>query len=103
MQFVIIAYDGTDEGAQDRRLRVRDQHIAVGDEMVRLGKALFGAALLDDAGVMIGSMRVVDWASREELEKWLREEEPYVTGDVWRDVTIRPCRVGPSYEHLLKR
>ena len=101
MQFLIIAYDGTDDQASERRLRVREQHIAVGDEMVRTGKALFGAAILDSEGKMIGSMRVVDYPSRQELDNWLQREEPYVVEKVWEKIQIMPCRVGPSYQHLL--
>ncbi len=41
MQFAIIAFDGTDDGAVDRRLIVRDQHISLGNEMVKSGQALF--------------------------------------------------------------
>lgn len=27
MQFLLIAYDGTDQGAPERRLKVRDEHL----------------------------------------------------------------------------
>jgi hypothetical protein len=85
----------------DRRLAVREKHIALGDEMVAQGKSLFGAAILDDSGSMIGSMRVVDFSSKAELEEWLKKEEPYVYGDVWKELNVVPCRVGPSYEEFL--
>ena len=87
MQFVVIGLDGTDEDASDRRDKNRDQHIKLGDEMVAKGTMWYGAALLNDDGSMKGSMIVVDFASEKELQKWL-DKEPYVTGDVWRDITI---------------
>lgn len=55
---------------------------------------MYGGALLDDAGKMIGSVIVVDYPSREELDNWLKVE-PYVVGDVWQRIDIKPYRVAP--------
>jgi len=92
MQFMIVAYDGTDEGALNRRLAVRDSHIAGAIELKNKGNLIAGGAILDDAGRMIGSTTYVDFESRAELNAWL-ERDPYVTGDVWRDITITPIRL----------
>ncbi|MGA1072747.1 MAG: YciI family protein [Pseudohongiellaceae bacterium] len=92
MQFMIVAYDGTDEGALNRRLAVRDSHIAGAIELKYKGNLIAGGAILDDAGRMIGSTTYVDFESRAELDAWL-ERDPYVTGDVWRDITITPIRL----------
>lgn len=99
MQFLVIAYDGTDEKALDRRLAVREAHIALGDQMRDEGKMLYGAAILNDAEKMIGSVLVCDFASRAELDQWLKVE-PYVTGQVWQTIEIKPCKVGPSFAGL---
>ena len=99
MQFLLIAHDGTDEGAPERRQRARAAHLALGDEMVATGRMLFGTAILDDHDVMIGSMLVLDFGSRDQLDAWL-QVEPYVVGEVWRTVEVRPCRVGPSFTAL---
>lgn len=96
MQFLLVAYDGSDELALERRMRVREDHIRLGDEMVAAGSMLFGTAILDDGGQMIGSMLVLDFPSRAELDAWL-EVEPYVVGDVWRRIEVQACRVGPSF------
>lgn len=96
VQYLLIAYDGTDEQALERRMRVRDDHIRLGDAMVAQGRMLFGTAILDDADRMIGSMLVLDFPSREELDAWLKVE-PYVTGGVWERIDVQPCRVGPSF------
>lgn len=45
---------------------------------------------------MIGSMLVMAADSREDLDAWLRVE-PYVVDDVWREVHVHPCQVGPSF------
>lgn len=96
MQFLLTAFDGVDEGAAERRLAAREAHIKLGDEMVAAGRMLFGTAILDDGGRMIGSMLVLDFPGRDELDGWYAVE-PYVTGNVWERVDIRPCAVGPSF------
>ena len=101
MQFLLIAYDGKDEGAPQRRLAVREQHIALGNEMVAKGQMLFGTAILDDSDGMIGSMVVLEFSDRAELDAWLKRE-PYVVGDVWKEINVQPCRVGPSFVGLHK-
>jgi uncharacterized protein YciI len=89
---MIVAYDGTDEDALNRRLAVRDSHIAGAIELKNKGNLIAGGAILDDAGSMIGSTTYVEFESRAELDAWL-ERDPYVTGDVWRDITITPIRL----------
>ncbi len=37
MQFTILAYDGTDSGAPERRLAARQAHLALGEEMLATG------------------------------------------------------------------
>jgi len=96
MQYTIIAYDHTDENAYERRLRARADHIKLGDEMKKEGKAIFGVAILDDNEKMIGSIYVCDFTSKQELDDWLKIE-PYVIGKVWDKITIHPCKVGPSF------
>lgn len=87
MQFVVIGLDGTDEKALDRRMAVRKDHIAMGDELVESGNLWYGVALLSDDGTMKGSIYVVDFPSEKELQEWLAIE-PYVVGKVWENITI---------------
>lgn len=96
MQFLLIAHDGTDDEALARRMRVREDHIRLGDELASQGRMLYGTAILDADDRMIGSMLVLEFPTRDDLDAWLRTE-PYVTGDVWRRIDIQPCRVGPSF------
>jgi GNAT superfamily N-acetyltransferase len=72
---------------------------ATGDEMVANGSMLYGGALLDDQEKMIGSVLVLDFPTRQELDAWLKIE-PYVLGDVWRRIDVQPFRVGPSFTGL---
>ena len=48
-----------------------------------------GGALLDEAGAAVGSMMVVDFASRRDLDAYL-EREPYRAEGVWREITVTP-------------
>jgi hypothetical protein len=95
MQYLVCGYDGDDEGALDRRLAVRADHLALGDRMVAEGTMLFGVALLD-GDRMIGSAIVVDFPTQSDLDHYL-SIEPYATQNVWHRIEITPCRVGPSF------
>jgi len=101
MQYIVIGYDGTDEKAMDRRMAAREEHLKSVERRFKAGEHIYGAALLDDNGKMIGSMMVVDYPSREALDEWLKNE-PYVLGDVWRKIEIKPCRVAPIFMELYK-
>ncbi|MCA9344068.1 hypothetical protein KC947_03935 [Candidatus Saccharibacteria bacterium] len=87
MQFVVIGLDGTDKDALARRQAARQDHIKMGDELLASGNLWYGAALLHDDGSMKGSMYVMNFNSEDELQKYLKKE-PYIVGDVWREVTI---------------
>lgn len=94
MQFVIIGHDGTDADALSRRMSAREAHVEHIDATRE--KMIMGVATLDDSGAMNGSVMVVDFPSREALDAWLKAE-PYVAQGVWKDVTVVPCKVGPSF------
>jgi uncharacterized protein YciI len=94
MQFLAIARDYPD--ALERRMAVREEHIARGNEMRDRGELLFAVAILDEDSKMIGSLCVLDMASRHNVDEWLKSE-PYVTGNVWENIEVLPCRVGPSF------
>jgi uncharacterized protein YciI len=92
MQYVVTAWDGTDEGALDRRLATRPRHLERIEPFVESGNALVGGAILDDGGRMIGSVLVMDFETRVALDDWLRND-PYTTEGVWERVDVRPYRV----------
>jgi len=74
MQFLLIAYDGTDTGAQDRRMKSRAEHLEKIAHVKKAGRFLFGGAILDDHERMIGSMILYEVTDREELDKLLLDE-----------------------------
>ncbi len=96
MQYIVIARDGKDQGALERRLKVRNDHVKLGDKLRTEGKALYGVALLSETAKMNGSVYIVDFPSRKELDEWLKIE-PYMIGGVWKNIEIVPCSVGPSF------
>ncbi len=91
MHFLVVAHDFRDPEALDRRLRHRPAHIEGVKRMKAEGTFVDGGAMLDDEGRMIGSMVLVDFPSRAEVDAWLAAD-PYVTGQVWEHVTVRPFR-----------
>lgn len=92
MQFMIIAYDGKDEEATGRRMVARPAHIDGAKELKESGKLIAGGAILDADNQMIGSTLYVEFDSRAELDSWL-EQDPYVTGGVWKNITVQPIRL----------
>ena len=96
MTFIITGHDGSDNKALERRMRVREAHMQGVEEMVEQKKLLYAAAMLDDAGTMIGSTMIVDFESREEVDQYL-ETEPYVTGNVWQKIDVTPCKIPPAF------
>jgi len=93
MQFIVIALDYKDDKALERRLAVREAHLKYAGEMFNIGKWLFASALLDDEGKMNGSVIFCDYPSKEDLRNQWLDEEVYVTGKVWEDITIRKVKV----------
>ncbi len=96
MEFAVIAYDGTDEGAQERRMAVREAHMKVVEDLRRKGHMVHGGALLDDGGRMIGSIITCDFPNREAFDNWLNND-PYVTGGVWQDIRVIPFKTAPPF------
>lgn len=100
MQFLVLARDATDPGAPARRMAAREAHLALIAEYKAQGHMVIGAALLDEAGNMCGSAIMADFPSREGVDEWLKRE-PYISQNVWGDVQVLPCKVAPSFVHLL--
>ena len=97
--FVLTAFDYTDEQALDRRMAVRQDHIKFIDELRDQRKALLGAAILDDSGKMIGST-IFFQMTQGELDEYMKTE-PYITQNVWEKIEIKECKIGPSFIEAL--
>jgi uncharacterized protein len=95
MQFIVQGYDGTDDGALERRMAAREAHLRFAKEYYAKGQWLYAAALLNDAGIMVGSIIICEFSSRDELqEQWL-QHEPYILRNVWKDIEVHNVQVSP--------
>ena len=91
-QYLIIAQDGKDDQALNRRKDIRPLHLAGARQLKEKGNFVIGGAMLDDDGDMRGSIMIVQFETADDFQKWY-DNEPYITGGVWREIEIRPFRV----------
>jgi uncharacterized protein YciI len=96
VQFLLIAYDATDADALSRRMAARAAHLAYAENQKERGELLYGGAILDAEGKMVGSCGVYDFPDREAMSAALATD-PYVTGKVWNTITIQQYRVAPFF------
>ena len=88
VQFVVRAYDG--EGMLEKRLEVRPRHL---ESIERIRKHVVCAGgLLDDEGKKKGSLLVMEFESRQELDAYLANE-PYVQEHVWERIEVERMNV----------
>ena len=95
MQFLLLAYDGTDAGATERRLKIRPEHLEKIENLKKAGEFIFGGAILNEGGQMIGSVIIYDFPDRASLDERLKDE-PYICGKVWEKIEIRPFRLAKT-------
>jgi len=88
MQFIITAYDGPD--MLEKRMEVRPGHLENLNGI--MDKVICAGGLLDGEGKMKGSVLVMEFDNREELDQYLASE-PYMTEHVWEKVTVENMNV----------
>lgn len=91
-QYLITAYDYTDEGALKRRMDVRPHHLDGARELKKNGNYVTGGAILSEEGKMMGSIMILQFEDEEELEAW-KQSEIYITQKIWESVDIKPFKV----------
>jgi len=91
-----MGYDGTDAGAPERRMKVREEHLEKIATLKKSGGVIFGGAILDDGGKMIGSVIVYEFPDRRALDEMLKFE-PYVLNGVWKNIVIHPFRLAVTH------
>ncbi len=83
MQFMIKALDG--ENMLEKRLAVRGRHL---ENMKSIKQhVLCAGGLLDEEGKMKGSLLVLEFDDRLQLEEYL-QSEPYIQEKVWEKVEV---------------
>ena len=88
MQYIIKAYDG--EGMLDKRMEIRPRHLE-GIERIK-EHVICAGGLLDDEGKMKGSVLIMEYESREQLDEYLANE-PYVQENVWQNIEVERMNV----------
>ena len=91
MRYVIHAYDHTDPDALDRRMQFRPDHLAFVRQLKTAGQFVFGGALLDPSGNMIGSMLLLELETDAQLQDYL-QTDPYIVEGVWDKIDVKPFR-----------
>lgn len=90
MQFRITAYDYTDKDALARRMAVRPRHLENILKVMEENKILCAGGITNEEGAAIGSFLIMDFPTREALDKYL-ESEPYIREKVWETVKVERC------------
>lgn len=88
MKFVIRAIDG--ERKLEKRMEVRSRHFEGMDRMKE--HLVCAGGLLDEEGNLKGSVLVMDFQSRQELDEYLAHEI-YVLEHVWEKITVDKMNV----------
>ena len=91
-QYVIHAWDSTDEKALERRMNARPAHFEGARKLKAKDHFILGGAMLDKEGKMIGSTMVLQFETKEQLQEWI-DSEPYIKNKVWEKLEIHPFRV----------
>lgn len=91
-QYLVYAWDGTDDQALERRMNARPAHFEGARKLKENGNFIFAGALLNDQQKMIGSTMVVQFETPEELKNWMNTE-PYIVNDVWEKIEVHPFKV----------
>ncbi|KAJ1668018.1 hypothetical protein IW140_002451 [Coemansia sp. RSA 1813] len=88
--FVVIVSDFKDAEALNRRLSVRQMHLAEATNRRKKGSLVSGGAILDshDDGKMVGSALVMRADSKEQIIEMLMSD-PYTMGKAWDLDTVQ--------------
>ncbi|KAJ2866021.1 hypothetical protein GGI22_001375 [Coemansia erecta] len=89
-KFVVIIDDFDDAEALNRRLSVRQMHLAESSNRRKRGAVISGGAILDshESGKMIGSALIMCADSKEQVMELLMSD-PYTVGKAWNMDTVR--------------
>jgi uncharacterized protein len=95
VHFLVLAWD-VQEGGDTRRDAARPAHAQSIRQLWEEGRVVLGAGILDDDGAVRGSLVIVDYPTREEVDSYLATE-PFVTEGVWGRVEVHPLRLPDFY------
>lgn len=91
MLHLVIAHDGRDADAPERRRGVRERHLEGIRPLVEAGTLQLAGAYLDDEGEMRGSVLLLD-ADDEGAVRAILDADVYTRAGVWERFEILPFR-----------
>ncbi len=91
-QYVIIARDGNDPDALQRRMEARPNHLAGASALKANNQYVVGGAILNEGGQMEGSVMVLQFETEADFNHWY-SNEPYIVSGVWKTIEVNPFRV----------
>ncbi|NMJ43896.1 hypothetical protein GWK16_21795 [Roseomonas sp. JC162] len=91
MGYAIIAWDGPDP---ERRMAVRDRHLAVITRWAADGRLALGVPLFTPEWKAAGSLMVLEVPDKSGLDDYLAEE-PFAREGVWSRWAVHPFRIAP--------
>jgi uncharacterized protein YciI len=100
VHFMVLAWDKTDGDGVARRDANRAVHGETITARFEKGEVILGAGILDDDGVVRGSIIVMDLPDRAAVDAYL-ETEPFQSAGVWGKVEVHPLRVPDMYLNAL--
>ena len=96
MKFMVTAWDVPGEAGLNLRNALRAADTDTIAARYRQGMVLMGAGIYDEAGVVRGSVIIMDCESRAGIDSYL-ETEPFQTGGLWERVEVREIMVPDMY------
>jgi uncharacterized protein len=96
MLFVLLARMRNEPEAVAARERLRPQQLETVRAMAERGTMRIGGALLDASHAPVGSMALLDFATRAELDAWI-EAHPYKRNGVWGEIEAWPLLPAPAF------
>lgn len=97
MDYLIVAFDGTDKYALSRRNAARPAHRRSSEELKKNGNLICGGGLTGKSGESIGSFMVMHFNDIDDFNKYLKEE-PFIIEKVWKTIEIHPLRLTVAQE-----
>ena len=102
MLYLILARNRPGPEALATRQALRAKHVETVGVMADQGSMQYGGAILAPDGTPAGSVAVVDFATRSELDLWLRDH-PYRAHAVWGEIEIWGFDAAPAFIERLQR
>ena len=98
MNYVLIAYDHSDDEAFNRRNACRAEHIANVTHLEEEGKIIYAMAMLDGDKI-VGSIVSFEVESEDEVTAYVAKD-PYTHNQVWdpKRIEIKACLIPEMFK-----